>query len=215
MKTVSLSGSPRENVGSKDAKVLRNEGRVPGVLYGNGENIHFHVKETELNKLVFTPDVHFINIELDGKEYKAIFKEIQFHPVTDRITHFDLMAVVDDKLVTIALPVRLTGNSPGVLNGGKLRQNYRKLKVKALAKDLPDFIELDISKLRIGMAIRLGDIDIENVTLIGDMRDVVVGVKTARNVVEDVEEELEDEEGTDGESGEGSTEGATEEAATE
>ena len=208
MKTVSLSGSSRENVGSKDAKTLRLEGRVPGVLYGNGENFHFHVKETDLNKLVFTPDVNFINIELDGKEYKAIFKETQFHPVTDRITHFDLMAVVDDKLVTIALPVRLTGNSPGVLNGGKLRQNYRKLKVKALAKDLPDFIELDISKLRIGMAIRLGEIEIPNVTLIGDMRDVAVSVKTSRNAVAD---ELEAADAADAE--EASGEGATEEAA--
>ena len=185
MKTVSLSGSSRENVGSKDAKILRKEGRVPGVLYGNGGNMHFHVKETELNKLVFTPDVNFIGIELDGKEYKAIFKEIQFHPVTDRIVHIDLLAVTEDKLVTIALPVRLKGNSPGVLNGGKLRQNYRKLKVKALAKDLPEFIELDISKLRIGMAIRLGEIEIPNVTLIGDMRDVAVSIKTSRNAVAD------------------------------
>lgn len=207
MKTVSLSGSLRENVGSKDAKVLRKEGRVPGVIYGNGENIHFHVKETDLNKLVFTPEVTFINIDLDGKEYKAIFKEIQFHPVTDRITHFDLMAVTEDKLVNIALPVRLTGNSPGVLNGGKLRQNYRKLKVKALAKDLPEFIELNISTLKIGMAIRLGEIDIPNVTLIGDMRDVAVSIKTSRNAVAE-EEEIE--EGT-----EEAAEGATEEAATE
>ncbi len=212
MKTVSLSGSLRENVGSKDAKTLRQEGRVPGVVYGNGENIHFHVKETELNKLVFTPDVNFIGIELDGKEYKAIFKEIQFHPVTDRITHFDLMAVVEDKLISIALPVRLTGNSPGVLNGGKLRQNYRKLKVSALAKDLPEFIELDISKLKIGMAVRLGDIDIPNVTLIGDMKDVAVAVKTARNVIEEEEEEL-----VEGEEGaaEGAEGGATEEASAE
>ncbi|MGB1040565.1 MAG: 50S ribosomal protein L25 [Flavobacteriales bacterium] len=208
MKTVSLSGSPRENVGSKDAKTLRAEGRVPGVVYGNGENIHFHVKETDLNKLVFTPEVAFINLELDGKEYKGIFKEIQFHPVTDRITHFDLLAVVEDKLVTIAIPVKLTGQSPGVLNGGKLRQNYRKLKVKALAKDLPEFIELDISPLRIGHAIRLGEIEIPNVTIIGDMRDVAVSVKTARNVVEDIEEEVEDEEGAA--EGEGAAEAAAE-----
>lgn len=185
MKTVSLSGSLRENVGSKDAKHLRLEARVPGVIYGNGQNIHFHVKETELNKLVFTPDVNFVGIDLDGKEYKAIFKEIQFHPVTDRITHFDLLAITEDKIIDIALPVRLTGNSPGVLNGGKLRQNYRKLKVKALAKDLPEFIELDIAELKIGMSIRLGEIEIPNVTLVGDMRDVAVSVKTSRNAVAD------------------------------
>ena len=209
MKTVSLSGSLRENVGSKDAKVLRKEGRVPGVLYGNGGNIHFHVKETELNKLVFTPEVTFIQIEMDGKEYKAIFKEIQFHPVTDRITHFDLMAVSEDKLVSIALPVKLTGNSPGVLNGGKLRQNYRKLKVKALAKDLPEYITLDISELKIGMAIRLGEIEIPNVTLQGDMRDVAVSIKTSRNAVADAIEE-DDAEGAEDAAAEGASEAAAE-----
>ena len=209
MKTVSLSGSLRENVGSKDAKHLREEGRVPGVIYGNGQNIHFHVKETELNKLVFTPDVNFVGIDLDGKEYKAIFKEIQFHPVTDRITHFDLLAITEDKIIDIALPVRLTGNSPGVLNGGKLRQNYRKLKVKALAKDLPEFIELDIAELKIGMSIRLGEIEIPNVTLVGDMRDVAVSVKTSRNAVADELEAADAEGATEG------AEGAAEEASAE
>jgi len=185
MKTVSLSGSLREDVGSKGAKALRKEGQVPGVVYGNGGNIHFHVKETDLNKLVFTPEVHFVSIELDGNEHKAIFKEIQFHTVTDRITHFDLLAVSEDKIISIALPVKLTGSSPGVLNGGKLSQNYRKIKLKALAKDLPEFLSLDISELKIGMSIRLGEIEIPNVTLLGDMRDVVVSVKTSRNAVAD------------------------------
>ena len=185
MKTVSLSGSLREDVGSKGAKALRKEGQVPGVVYGNGGNIHFHVKETDLNKLVFTPEVHFVSIELDGNEHKAIFKEIQFHPVTDRITHFDLLAVSEDKIISIALPVKLTGSSPGLLNGGKLSQNYRKIKLKALAKDLPEFLSLDISELKIGMSIRLGEIEIPNVTLLGDMRDVVVSVKTSRNAVAD------------------------------
>lgn len=185
MKTVSLSGSLREDVGSKGAKALRKEGQVPGVVYGNGGNIHFHVKETDLNKLVFTPEVHFVNIELDGNKHKAIFKEIQFHPVTDRITHFDLLAVSEDKIISIALPVKLTGSSPGVLNGGKLSQNYRKIKLKALAKDLPEFLSIDISELKIGMSIRLGEIEIPNVTLLGDMRDVVVSVKTSRNAVAD------------------------------
>ena len=185
MKTVSLSGSLREDVGSKGAKALRKEGQVPGVVYGNGGNIHFHVKETDLNKLVFTPEVHFVSIELDGNEHKAIFKEIQFHPVTDRITHFDLLAVSEDKIISIALPVKLTGSSPGVLNGGKLSQNYRKIKLKALAKDLPEFLSIDISELKIGMSIRLGEIEVPNVTLLGDMRDVIVSVKTSRNAVAD------------------------------
>lgn len=202
MKTVSLSGSLREDVGSKGAKALRKEGQVPGVIYGNGSSVHFHVKETDLNKLVFTPEVRFVSIELDGKEHKAIFKEVQFHPVTDRITHFDLLAVTENKTVSIELPVKLSGNSPGELNGGKLRQNYRKIKVKALAKDLPEFITLDISELKIGMSIRLGEIEIPNVTLLGDMRDVVVSVKTSRNAVAD---ELEAADAADAETAGGDT----------
>ncbi|MDA9262088.1 50S ribosomal protein L25 [Flavobacteriales bacterium] len=213
MKTVSLSGSLRGDVGSKGAKALRKEGQVPGVVYGNGGNIHFHVKETDLNKLVFTPEVNFVSIEIDGNEHKAIFKEIQFHPVTDRITHFDLLAVTEDKIVTIAIPLKLTGSSPGVLNGGKLRQNYRKIKVKALAIDLPEFITLDISELKIGMSIRLGEIEIPNVTLIGDMRDVAVSVKTSRNAVAD-ELEAPDAEAS-GDSAPEGEEGTTEEAAAE
>ena len=189
MKVKSLSGSPRENVGSKGAKALRAEGRVPGVIYGNGENVHFHVKETDFNKLINTPEVYFINVEIDGKEYKTIIKDMQFHPVTDRCVHIDFMAVTDDKMVQIALPLILTGSSPGVLNGGKLRSNYRKIKVKALAANLPENITVDISELKIGSSIRLGDIELNGLTIIGDLRDVAVSVKTSRLAVAEEEEE--------------------------
>lgn len=203
MKVKSLSGSPRENVGSKGAKALRQEGRVPGVIYGNGENIHFHVKETDFNKLINTPEVYFINIEIDGKEYKSIIKDMQFHPVTDRCVHIDLLAVADDKQVQIDLPLILEGSSPGVLNGGKLRKNYRKIKVKALPAALPENITVDISTLKIGDFVRLGDIDIKGLTIIGDLRDVCVSVKTSRvAVVEEEEEVTEGEEGAEGEEGE-------------
>lgn len=197
MKTVSLSGSLREDVGSKGAKALRAEGRVPGVIYGNGENIHFSVKETELNKHVFTPEVNFININIDGKEYKTVIQELQFHPLTDRVVHFDLYAVADDKLLTIELPLSIVGKSPGVVQGGKLRQNYRKIKVKGLPADLPETITVSIDGLKIGQNIRLGQINIPGVTCIGDMRDVVLAVKTSRGVVATDEEE-ETEEATEG-----------------
>ena len=206
MKTVSLSGSPREDVGSKGAKVLRAEGRVPGVIYGKGENIHFHVKETEFDKHVFTPEVNFINVNIDGKEYKTVIQELQFHPVTDRVLHFDLYAISEEKELTIELPINVVGKSPGVINGGKLRQNYRKIKVKGLPADLPELITISIDGLRIGQSIRLGQVVIPGVTCIGDMRDVVIAVKTARNVVVEDEEEEGTEEGAEG------TEGATEEA---
>ena len=195
MKVKSLSGSLRESVGSKGSKILRREGRIPGVVYGNGENIHFHVKETDYNKLINTPEVYFINIDLDGKEYKTIIKDMQFHPVTDRCVHIDLMAVAEDKLVQIALPLTLTGSSPGVLNGGKLRKNYRKVTVKALPADLPENILVDISSLKIGDSVRIGDIDIKGLTILGDMRDVAVSVKTSRLAV--VEEETTEEEATE------------------
>lgn len=197
MKTVSLSGSLREDVGSKGAKALRAEGRVPGVIYGNGENIHFSVKETELNKHVFTPEVNFININIDGKEYKTVIQELQFHPLTDRVVHFDLYAVADDKLLTIELPLSIVGKSPGVVQGGKLRQNYRKIKVKGLPGDLPETITVSIDGLKIGQNIRLGQINIPGVTCIGDMRDVVLAVKTSRGVVATDDEE-ETEEATEG-----------------
>ena len=190
MKTVSLSGSSRENVGSKGAKALRAEGRVPGVIYGKEGNIHFHVKETELDKHVFTPEVNFINIDVDGKEYKTVIQELQFHPVTDRVLHFDLYAVSEDKDLTIELPLTVVGKSPGVIAGGKLRQNYRKIKVKGLPGDLPEVITISIDGLKIGQSIRLGEINIPGVTCLGDMRDVVIAVKTARNVV--VEDEIEE-----------------------
>lgn len=203
MKTVSLSGSLRENVGSKGAKALRAEGRVPGVIYGKEGNVHFHVKETEFNKHVFTPEVNFINVELDGKEYKTVIQELQFHPVTDRVLHFDLYAVSEDKELTIELPLAVVGKSPGVIAGGKLRQNYRKIKVKGLPSALPELITVSIDGLKIGQTIRLGEIEVPGVTCIGDMRDVVIAVKTARTVV--LEEEVE-EEGAEG------AEAATEEA---
>lgn len=197
MKTVSLSGSLRGDVGSKGAKALRAEGRVPGVIYGNGENIHFSVKETELNKHVFTPEVNFININIDGKEYKTVIQELQFHPLTDRVVHFDLYAVSEDKPLTIELPLSIVGKSPGVVQGGKLIQNYRKIKVKGLPADLPETITVSIDGLKIGQNIRLGKIDIPGVTCIGDMRDVVLAVKTSRGVVATDDEE-ETEEATEG-----------------
>ncbi len=193
MKTVSLSGSLRENVGKKDAKVLRKEGRVPGIIYGTGENISFHVKETELNKLVWTPHVNFVEIEIDGKKYKTIFQEMQFHPVTDRVVHFDLLQVVEGKPLTIALPVELHGVSPGVQQGGKLKQSKRKIKVNALADNLPETIKIDINELKIGSSVRNGEIDIDGLTVIGDPRDVIVAVKMARGVVEEEEEEATEE----------------------
>jgi len=191
MKKVSLSGSVRKNVGKKDAKLIRREGLVPAVLYGNKEQTHFALKEVDIKKLVFTPNVYIVELDIDGKKADGIIKEVQMHPVTDRILHVDFQEVVDGKEVKIEIPVNITGLSVGVKNGGKLRQNFRKLKAVALVDKLPDTIDVDVTNLKIGGKIRVGDIDIEGVSFLNPESAVVVAVQMARGakVVTDEEEE--------------------------
>lgn len=203
MKSVSLSGSPRENVGKKDAADLRRNGRVPCVIYGAEEQVHFHISEVELNKLVFTPDAYKFELDIDGKTYTGVIQDMQWHPVSDRILHVDFLELVDGKIVKIKLPVNISGNSIGVRNGGKLRQNFRSLTLKGLPKDFPDAVDVDISPLRIGMSVRVRDIEIPGLTVLEPAGAVIVGVKTARGVIDEEEEE---EEGAEGE--EGAAEGA-------
>ena len=201
MKTVSLSGSPRESVGKKGAASLRTGERIPAVIYGGKEQIHFSIAENEAKKLIFTPNVYLIEIEVDGKSFKVILQETQLHPVTDRIIHLDFLEVKDDKPFKIKLPVKLEGFSRGVRNGGRLRQNFRKLKVFGLAKDMPESIEIDITPIRIGQKRRVSDLTINGLTFLDPANAVVVGVQTARAAIEEEEEEEEGAEGTEGAEG--------------
>ena len=201
MKTVSLSGSPRESVGKKGAASLRTGERIPAVIYGGKEQIHFSIAENEAKKLIFTPNVYLIEIEVDGKSFKVILQETQLHPVTDRIIHLDFLEVKDDKPFKIKLPVKLEGFSRGVRNGGRLRQNFRKLKVFGLAKDMPESIEIDITPIRIGQKRRVSDLTINGLTFLDPANAVVVGVQTARAAIEEEDEEEEGEEGAEGAEG--------------
>ena len=194
MKTVSLSGSPRENVGKKGANILRKDGSVPAVVYGGEKQIHFSVLENEAKKLVFTPNVYLIELEIDGKKSKVILQEAQTHPVTDRILHLDFLEISDNKPFKLNLPVRLEGFSKGVRNGGNLSQNFRKLKVMGLLKDMPDDVKIDITPLKIGDKIRVADLNISGLKFFDPENAVIVGVQMARAVV--LEEEEEDEEET-------------------
>ena len=216
MKTVSLSGSPRESVGKKGAASLRTEERVPAVIYGGKEQIHFSLAVNEAKKLVFTPNVYLIEIEVSGKSYKVILQETQIHPVTDKVLHLDFLEIAEEKPFKIKLPVRLTGFSRGVRNGGRLRQNFRKLKVMGLAKDMPEAIEIDITPIRIGQKRRVLDLDSKGLKFLDPANAVVVGVQTARAVIEEEEEEevVEGVEGEEGTTAEGS-EGAQEDKASE
>ena len=199
MKTVSLSGSPRVSVGKKGAKSLRKEGRIPSVVYGGKDQIHFSILENEAKKLVFTPNVYLIELDIEGKKFKVILQETQIHPVTDRILHLDFLEISDDAPFKLSLPVRLEGFAKGVRNGGKLRQNFRKLRVFGLAKDMPDAVSIDISPLKIGDKIRVGDIIVSGLNFLDPKNAVVVGVQTARVIIEEEEEE----EGTETVEGEG------------
>ena len=194
MKTVSLSGSRRVCVGKKDAKKQRREGKVPCVLYGGKEQVHFTLNELDFNRLVFTPDVYLVNITIDGKEYQSILQDVQYHPVTDKTLHADFLEILPENPITIRIPVNFVGNVPGVMAGGRLIKKLRKLLVKGLAKDMPDYLEIDMSNLNIGDNITVSDIKADKLAFLDMASGVVVGVKTARGVEEDDLDE-EDEEG--------------------
>ncbi len=209
MKSITIKGSKRESVGKVSTKALRNAGKVPCVLYGGDQPIHFSANELAFKNLVYTPSVYTASIELEsGENLAAILQDIQFHPVTDKILHIDFYQIFDDKPVALNIPVQLEGSSPGVLNGGNLRFPNRKLKIKAIPSNLPDYISADISKLKIGDKVFVRDLQNDAYTILHPESMVVVQVRMARAaVVEDDDDEVEGEEGAE------TADGATPEAA--
>lgn len=185
MKVASLSGSLRENVGKKSTKALRNNEQVPCVLYGEGEQVCFASTAKEINQLIFTPYVYKVEITIDGKKQEAIIQDYQQDPITGKIMHVDFLSLSDNKPVKIALPVKLIGTARGVLAGGKLSTPFRKLRITGLPKDLPDFIEIDITKLRIGQGIRVSELNVPGIIFREDPHAVVVAVRIARGEVKD------------------------------
>jgi large subunit ribosomal protein L25 len=194
MKTVQLSGSPRANVGKKDAKAVRNSGRVPCVLYGTGEQIYFSVRNIDMLKIVVSPDVYIVELDIEGTKKTGIIQELQMHPVKEAVQHVDFLELVDNKPVVIGIPVKLVGRSRGVLNGGRLQQVFRRLKVQALPKDLPSEIEIDITPIKIGQSRRVSDVVLPGVTMLDPHNAVVVSVKMARGAanVEDEDDSTEE-----------------------
>ncbi len=200
MKSITINGSKRESVGKVATKALRNAGRVPCVLYGGGEPLHFSAPELDFSKLVYTPNAHTVVINLDGENIAVILQDIQFHPLTDKILHIDFYRLFDDKEVSMNIPVKVEGAAPGVLNsGGVLVLNKRKLRVKALPKDLPDFIVANISKLKLGNKLYTAELQTEEYTLLHPDNTVVCQVRTSRaSVKEEDEDDTTTEEGTEG-----------------
>jgi large subunit ribosomal protein L25 len=185
MKTVSLSGSLRENVGKKDAKKHRKEGNIPCVMYGGKEQVHFVASDKAFRKLIFTPEVYIFNLDIAGKTYSTIIQEIQYHPVTDNILHIDFLEIQPEKPVIIGVPVKVIGTAPGVLKGGKLILKTRKLKIMALVQYLPDDITVSIDPLDIGDSVKVKDLTIEHITFLDSPNTVIIGVRTARVLVEE------------------------------
>ncbi|WP_339662916.1 50S ribosomal protein L25/general stress protein Ctc [uncultured Polaribacter sp.] len=195
MKSISIKGSKRESVGKVATKALRNAGMVPCVIYGGKTPIHFSAEEKAFKNLVYTPNVYTASIDVDGQKIAAILQDIQFHPVSEKILHVDFYQLFDDKEITMNIPVQLEGTSPGVLNGGSLRFTNRKLRVKALPANLPDFVSANISKLKIGNKLFVTSLATKDYTFMHPDNTVVVQVRTSRNatiMVEDDDEETEE-----------------------
>jgi len=188
MKSITIKGSERESVGKKSTKALRDAGMVPCVIYGGNQPVHFAADERAFKKLVYTPNAHTVVIELNGKNTNAIMQDIQFHPVSDKILHIDFFQLNEEKEIIMEVPVKITGTSPGVLLGGELRLNQRRLKVKALPKDLPDFAEANISELQMGNKLYVTKVPTNNFKLMHPDNTVVCQVKISRAAMKAAQE---------------------------
>jgi len=180
MKSIAISGSPRENVGKRDAKELRYQALVPAVLYGGATQTHFSVSAADLKAVVYTPVVHFIDLDIAGTKSQAIIKDIQFHPLTEQIIHVDFLLLDEKKPIVMEIPIRLTGTSPGVKTGGKLVQKLRKLRIKALPKDQLDNIDVSIETLDVGKSVKVSDLKLDKQTILNAKEDTIVSVTTSR-----------------------------------
>ncbi len=204
----------RKETGRKESRNLRKQELVPCVLYGGEKNVNFAVTENQFKHLIYTPETYLVKLDIDGKKYDAVMKEIQFHPVSDHILHVDFEEVSAGKKITLNLPVHLTGNSVGLLEGGKLRQRRRSLKVKGLVEHMPDHLEIDMTDLEIGDSLKVGDLEYENLEVLDPPRAMVVGVVSSRLVAKGLREAVvEEEEAVEEVPEEGAEEAAAEEGA--
>jgi large subunit ribosomal protein L25 len=193
MKTLVIKGALREGLGKKESKDLRKQGIIPCVMYGGEKNLHFSAHENQFKKLVYTPEVFLVKLEVDGQAFDAVMQDIQFHPVSDSIIHIDFVQVFPDKKVTVNLPVELTGSSVGIREGGKLRQRRRNLKVNGLIKDMPDRLEIDLSDLDIGDSMKVGDLSYDNLEVLDPPRAMIAGVVSSRLIAKGLREAVPEE----------------------
>ncbi len=191
MKHFALNVELREELGKKATKKLRNEGKIPCVLYGSGENIHFFTNVNSVRKLIYTPEVMFVDIKIGDSVHYAILKQIQFHPVSDKILHIDFKEINEEKPVKIQIPVKVTGNSPGVRAGGKLLQKMRFITVEGLMADIPDYFEVNIDNLQIGDSIRIENLESDKLKFKDNKSSLVIAIVVTRDVAATTEENVE------------------------
>ena len=205
METIEIIGYKRANLGKKDSKKLREDGNVPCVIYGGDEQIHFHAPMILFRDLVYTPGANFVKLNIEGQEIDAILQDIQFHPVSEIILHADFLQLKDDKKIKMEIPVKIIGDSPGVQQGGKILMRIRKLSLMAYPKNMPSFVEVDISGLELGKSIKVEELLSEDYDILNSPLVSVVSVNIPRVKieVEEEEEETEGEEGAEGEVQEG------------
>jgi large subunit ribosomal protein L25 len=180
MKTFELSGKVREALGKKDSAKLRSEGKIPCVLFGTENPIHFYVEKPNIKKLIYTPYVYLVNLDIDGKKIQSIMKDIQFGPVTDEVIHIDFKKISDDKPIKVEIPVEIEGFAKGIRSGGKLQVEVRRLKVMALPKFLPDSIKINVTELELGQSMRVGDLKMENIAILNGKSVPVVRIMITR-----------------------------------
>ena len=187
MKEISVSGEKRATTGKKAAKELRKEGLVPCNLYGEkrGENglpeaLAFAIPAAQLRKVIYSPNVYVVNLTISGEAHKAVIKELQFHPTTEAVLHVDFFEVSETKPITIGIPVKLTGHAQGVRDGGRLSQAVRQLNVTAPYKQIPETLEIDVTALKLGKAIKVAELNFEGLEIATPAQVVVCSVKATR-----------------------------------
>jgi len=180
MKNLQFNGTTREAFGKKPSKAIRKDGDVPCVLYGGEKVVHFKMKENDLRNLIYTPDIFTVELNIDGTKYMSILKDAQFHPVKDNAIHLDFLQIFEDKAIQVEVPVKLSGLAEGVKDGGKLSQELRKLKVKGIYNNIPDFLDIDVTNIGLGKTLQVGAINFDNLEMMTPKQAVVCAVKLTR-----------------------------------
>ncbi|MDX9881064.1 MAG: 50S ribosomal protein L25/general stress protein Ctc [Prolixibacteraceae bacterium] len=180
MKTIEIKGFKREATGKKDSKKLRVEGKIPCVLYGREETVHFYADSKELKKLLYTPNVYLVDVDVEGTVHRSIVQDAQFHAVEDEILHVDFLQVSDQKSIKIEIPVKVEGYAEGMRKGGKMKLNLRRLKIKALPQYLPDTIPVHIDALDLGQSVKVGELKMENIEFLNAKSVPVVTIMITR-----------------------------------